>query len=63
MKPKLKPCPFCGTKPKVRKQGITWEVHCIQNSLDCGVVIFAFGETEKQAIENWNRRKESEVGR
>ena len=61
----LKPCPFCGGKPKIiyDASGAPSGVHCL-----CGayvrflfmpkVVGETFGETQKRIEERWNRRME-----
>lgn len=51
---KLKPCPFCGEKPRLREA----PPHTYQLSLcscDCGRA-FAGGKTLEEAVADWNRR-------
>lgn len=55
---KLKPCPFCGGKAET---DYAWDdynnpgVHCN----DCGAYVFDYN-SEKKAIEKWNRRTNEE---
>ena len=63
MPDELKPCPFCGHKPKIYKDlhkfvdikepVQIWRVMC--SKLDCVLLMSDF-RTEEQAIEAWNRR-------
>ena len=48
----LKPCPFCGTKPRtfVDRDG-----SCHIRCWFCGSA-HAYGRTEKEAAEKWNMR-------
>lgn len=57
MTDELKPCPFCGGKPKVYQRG-TWGVKCT-----CGGKSFVhhYGKTEAEAIAAWNARPEAEA--
>lgn len=41
------PCPFCGKQPIV-------ESYCVKCTM--GHNVFCYGETEAEAIANWNRR-------
>jgi hypothetical protein len=64
---KLKPCPFCGSEPKIIKSSILklgYTILC-QNEIGCGAIIdgdivddtgTANYLTLKQIIERWNRR-------
>lgn len=60
--PELKPCPFCGSKPKLAGaytiEGVTaWAVYCGKTPSDffCGAQITSI-ESEEKAVEAWNRR-------
>lgn len=60
----LKPCPFCGGKPRVQEHryvgyASTFGVVC----LDCCCETRPFFDTEEEAIKAWNRRVENEVKR
>ncbi len=62
-KPKLKPCPFCGCRPKVNPPG--WGVYgyyVMCEAMRCKVnpCTDSFPTREK-AIAAWNRRKEEEA--
>lgn len=52
---KLKPCPFCGRKPKVHKtNGIFW-INCPNKK--CGVSSATLTKlNETDVVEIWNRR-------
>ena len=55
---KLKPCPFCGGKAYVRTHiyyGGFSHTYCVQCHI-CGAQGSQFYDTEKDAIEAWNRR-------
>lgn len=53
IKPKLKPCPFCGGQASVLTRGeITFFARCSK----CYATIDGFFKTEEMAIESWNRR-------
>ena len=55
----LKPCPFCGSQPKMHpyKAAPGWIiVECVQDKYRCGVYLYTVGETEGEAAERWNRR-------
>lgn len=61
MDKELKPCPFCGGKPKylstVRKSGrIIYEIWCGNNDCDIGPEVTVWDDKEK-IITAWNRRK------
>lgn len=51
----LKPCPFCGglayIEPRNRSATKVWWVRCY----DCGIETDVY-DSEKEAIESWNRR-------
>jgi hypothetical protein len=53
------PCPWCGTKPEMRPWhggGINKQlIGCV--STRCEVVPSVTGESPKEAISKWNRRK------
>ena len=56
---KLKPCPFCGSKPYIRSHPVAqkqkqWAVQC-----QCGARFF-FVNRRYKAIEAWNRRVDNE---
>lgn len=53
----LLPCPFCGGEATnvPYKNGKYYEVRC--ENKDCAVIVFTgVKDTEKEAIEAWNRR-------
>jgi hypothetical protein len=55
-KPKACVCPKCGQEPvivKTRTWPTPWRVACY--SLNCEYHDSAYGETEREAIEKWNR--------
>ena len=52
----LKPCPFCGSKGKIRECVGEWIVECENTSCPISYPIGAFFETEEAAVEWWNRR-------
>lgn len=59
---KLKPCPFCGKKPKVIKtkefpKGYRWRVECYRGNTRAYTCSFPM---RQEAIEAWNRRAEKE---
>ena len=55
----LKPCPFCGEKPKVCKYGIEWCIEC--HSDTCWIVPeTGLCESLEEAIQKWNRRANDE---
>ena len=59
----LKPCPFCGSKPKTSRivdhgpelPEPFWSVACSKKP--CHGDALAFGDTRREAIQNWNRRR------
>ena len=64
---KLKPCPFCGHKLKMKfpelsrmsdvEYVISHYCQTIRRSGGCpGVTIDVYGVTRQEAIDNWNRR-------
>lgn len=66
MQNELKPCPFCGGKPHISKHSFwnektkgftdhTYGIECIE----CHTKGNQFYETEKEAIEAWNRRADN----
>ena len=55
--PTLKPCPFCGAKPKIRTDGTKkfWFISC--NSMDCEICPEADDfESFEKAQKAWNTR-------
>ena len=58
----LKKCPFCGTKAQIDyidngNNGFWYSVVCSENMCRCGVSNTEYSfNTEKEAIESWNRR-------
>lgn len=54
----LKPCPFCGSDGVVsqKKDLETWIVECSNQRCPASYMIGWDYETEKEAIEAWNRR-------
>lgn len=61
----LKPCPFCGTIPKIIKRNVMLYPYAIDHGdglLDyqCPLdwMVFADYSTEEKAINHWNRRYE-----
>ena len=60
MDEKLKPCPWCGSIPKMKHEKVGghhfWSVECA-NDDSCTVVVATNDfETEEEAIEAWNDR-------
>ena len=54
---KLKPCPFCGKKPKVHFQLDDigdYRVQCRNCGASTGEIVYS----KKEAIENWNKRSD-----
>lgn len=61
----LKPCPFCGAKAEIFLHGFYSEKTQDFNDKTYGVICdscgsqgYQFYETEQQAIDAWNRRKD-----
>ena len=59
MENKLKPCPFCGRKPKICKRpkfpkGLEWSIYCDRDNVRVHTCSM---ETRKEAIAAWNRRE------
>lgn len=53
MSEKLLHCPFCGGKAiMLNYSSSEWLVHCV----DCDGMVERWRETEKEAINQWNRR-------
>jgi hypothetical protein len=58
---KLKPCPFCGTTPKIDENeigyfsGISYSIHhvCMKSDIDIEIGIYA---TIKKIINEWNKK-------
>ena len=58
MSKKLKPCPFCGGKAEILNYSEDeWLVHCVI----CDGMVERWRKTEKEAIEQWNRRANDET--
>jgi Lar family restriction alleviation protein len=57
----LKPCPFCGGKPIIRRGVEGWfYVTCLDPG--CSVVLHTcIRYTEKEAVDVWNTRAESQI--
>ena len=58
---KLKPCPFCGEIPTVKKVPDTdirpWYVRCCNN--DCEMWVATCNrDTKEEAIKTWNKRSD-----
>lgn len=58
--PKLKPCPFCGGKAfLIKSKDFTgrsiYQVYCPATTVQAKTTWF---DTEKEAVEAWNRRTE-----
>ena len=50
-----KPCPFCGKIPKVRYDGIMYEVACDND--DCKIAPSSYRySTKEEAFDAWNKR-------
>ena len=54
---KLKPCPFCDAKAKVKKVGVCYTIECVHDK-DCfaNVLEFDILPTKEQAINGWNNQ-------
>lgn len=57
--PKLKPCPFCGGTATIFMTDGEYSDACYICCDDCGCGI-PLHNTERDAIERWNRRVESD---
>lgn len=66
--PHIKPCPFCGTEINLDdlddalhsyrvKDGMIWSLNCLECYGGCNAQML--GDTEKEVIEKWNRRRDS----
>ena len=57
----LKPCPFCGCKPKIKQERsyISGIFYSISHNPYCSVEIICLGDTEKEVADKWNRRAET----
>ena len=55
---KPKPCPFCGSKAEIehKRALLTWIVQCSNTSCPASYMLGMDYDTEKEAIEAWNRR-------
>ena len=51
----LKPCPFCGSKPFVWRTNHRTYIECPNLTADSHRIMMS-GKTDKEAIEEWNRR-------
>ena len=50
------PCPWCGEKPRVQRDGSIWELACA--NIDCQIaIVLVQANTEADAICRWNERK------
>ncbi len=48
------PCPYCGKDPVIVKaKGQPWRVTCPW--LDCKAHASSYGDTERKAIDKWNK--------
>ena len=58
----LKPCPFCGSKASLHEKPAkqAWIVECTNGTCPASYMIGWDYETEKEAIEAWNRRAKDE---
>jgi len=50
----LKPCPFCGSEPKLAGSGKSFWVVCADE--DCRVEVRSFVAEQDEAIRTWNER-------
>ena len=53
MSRELKPCPFCGGKARLVKDGEAYKVYCISHACDAQ---YGWCATKEKAIQGWNRR-------
>lgn len=61
MKPRLRPCPWCGNKPEILMDGVMAVVKCSRSSADeCPMMpsTWRWG-SKKKAVEAWNWRPKS----
>ena len=63
MSDELRPCPFCGSKPKLdyldyNEPKHQWFIRCGSDHDDCIVHPFLWCESEETAIAVWNKRDE-----
>ena len=57
----LKPCPFCGGKPKIRAWDIDFETYYFVNCRKCEVSPCTARHTNiKYAVKAWNKRGKAE---
>ena len=54
----LKPCPFCGSTPRIieNKLNLKHIIYAVECDLDNHTVMFGWFDSEDEAIEAWNRR-------
>jgi len=57
---KIKPCPFCGADPEVRDWMCGFCVSCENRECPCMPTSFVY-DTKEEAINFWNRRRNSGV--
>jgi Lar family restriction alleviation protein len=57
----LKPCPFCGNKPELRRTETSkrWYVECAHMNCAVSPKATTDQDTKEYAIEAWNKRKSS----
>ena len=58
MKTELKPCPFCGKKPKIMDWTLVdeWQIACRYKHCPASPVTMFYADKDK-AIAKWNKRK------
>lgn len=59
--PKLKPCPFCGSQPKIIGNKTLVNNRIVCNSPDCDMSVeTVFYTTREEAIDTWNTRNDDD---
>ena len=68
MSEELKPCPFCGFTFEyadmidviypINRERTLWNVVCVDNAGGCNAS--SLGGTEREAVDNWNKRVRNE---